>query len=187
MTAGHDTILYDVHDCKVYALTSDSTSASPVYGAAVDVPGIAKASLDPNLVTAALKGDATTIARRGRIDSWKGSFLYGKLALDVLAVVLGGSVTDGGAGSSETATWDSTGPAPLPYFKIEFKIDDVDTDLATVHFIAYKAQVTGGSIVGAESDKFSQPSMEIEAIQPEYATTPMVRVRLHEAATALSS
>lgn len=187
MAAGHDTILYDVHDCKVYALLTDGVGASPTYGAAVDVPGIAKAALDPNLVTASLKGDATTIARRGRVDSWKGSLLYGKLALDVLAVVLGGSVTDAGAGSAETATWDSLGPAALPYFKVEFKIDDVDVDLATAHFMAFKAQVAGGTIVSGETDKFNQPTLEFEGIQPEHLTTPMVRVRLLETATALSA
>jgi hypothetical protein len=186
MTAAHETVLYDVHDFKVYALLTDATGASPTYGAAVDVPGIAEVGLDPNLVTKELKGDARIIAKKGRVDRFNLKATYGKLSLDVLGVILGGQVFDLGSGSSEEARWDLSSPAPLSTFKAEFKVDDLDIGLATVHVILYKCQLTGGTLFGQKSDDFGQPSMDLEGIQPD-GTAPMIRVRLLEAATDLDA
>jgi hypothetical protein len=187
VAATRESVLFDIHDFKVYPLLTDSASASPTYGAAVDCPGIAEASFEPNLVTAELKGDARIIAKRGRTDRFNVSWTYGKVALDVLTVVLGGTITDIGTGSNEEAVWALTGPAPLPYFKVEFKVDDVEMSLATVHVVLYKCQLTGGTLFNQSSDNFGQPTMQAEAIQPDHATTPMGKIRFLEAATNLSA
>ena len=188
MAATTETVVFDIHDFKVYSLTSDSTSASPSYGAAVDVPGISEVSLEPNLVTAELKGDARVIAKKGRIDRFKVSATYGKLSLAVLDAIMGGTVdTSIGSGNSEEATYTLSSPAPLPYFKVEFKIDDLDEGLATVHVQLFKCQLTGGTLLSQSSDQFGQPKMEVEAIQPDYSSSPIVKIRLLEATTNLSS
>ena len=187
MAATTETVVFDIHDFKVYSLTSDSTSASPSYGAAVDVPGISEVSLEPNLVTAELKGDARVIAKKGRIDRFKVSATYGKLSLDVLDTIMGGSVDSTGSGASEEAAYTLSSPAPLPYFKVEFKIDDLDEGLSTVHVQLFKCQLTGGTLLSQSSDQFGQPKMEVEAIQPDYASSPIVKIRLLEATTNLSS
>ena len=188
MPATTETVVFDIHDFKVYSLTSDSTSASPSYGAAVDVPGISEVSLEPNLVTAELKGDARVIAKKGRIDRFKVSATYGKLSLEVLDTIMGGSVDNTiGSGASEEAAYTLSSPAPLPYFKVEFKIDDLDEGLSTVHVQLFKCQLTGGTLLSQSSDQFGQPKMEVEAIQPDYASSPIVKIRLLEATTNLSS
>lgn len=184
MTAAHETVLFDCHDFKVYAMLTDSSAASPTYGPAVDVPGINQVSLDPNVVSAVLKGDGRTVARRGRTDSFKLAAQNAKLALDAVAVMYGGAVVDV---SGNEAAWSLAGPAPLPYFKSEFKIDDVDLGLATVHFILFKSQLSGGKLAGQQSDQFGQPTMDIEGIQPDFATTPMVKIRLLTVATPLDA
>lgn len=181
MAAAHESVLYDVHDFKVYPLLSDSTAASPTYGAAVDIPGIAEASMEPNLVTAELKGDARVIAKRGRTDRFKCSAKYGKLALDALVVILGGAVAD----TANSAKYSLTSPAPLPYFKTAFKIDDVDVGLATCHVILYKCQLTGGTLITQSTDNFGQPTFDLEAIQPDYTSTPMGDTIFYTGATAL--
>lgn len=187
MAATRETVLYDIHDFKVYSLLTDSSAASPTYGAAVDVPGIAEASFEPNLVVGELKGDARVIAKRGRTDRFNLSATYGKLSLDVLVAILGGSITDSGAGSSEEAQYNLVGPASLPYFKVEFKVDDVDLALSTVHVVLFKCMLTGGTLFNQSSDNFGQPTLQLEAIQPDFATTPMGRIRFLEAATSLSA
>lgn len=160
MPLGHETVVYDVHDCKVYALTSD-TGASPAYGAAVDVPGIASVEVSPNFVTAELKGDAKVIAKKGRVDKIAFNATYGKVSLDVLSVLLGGDVTD----TAETQShWGLLGANSLAYFKLAFKIDDVETGLGDVVATLYKCQLTGGTLLGGSSDNFGQPTMQLEAI-----------------------
>jgi hypothetical protein len=182
MPLAHETVVYDVHDFKVYALTDDS-GASPVYSAAVDVPGIAEASMDPNFLTAELKGDARIIAKKGRVDKFTCSATYGKVSLDVLNTVLGGTITDT---ASSSARWRLLGDNSLPYFKAEFKIQDVDTGLGDLHVRLYKCQLTGGTLISGQTDEFGQPTMELEAI-PTDTSDLLVDVELLDVVTALSS
>lgn len=183
MSAGHETVVYDVHDFKVYELLTDSgASAAPTYGAAVDVPGIAEVSLEPNFVTAELKGDATVIAKKGRVDRVQVSATYGKVSIDVLDVILGGTIDDQ-AGSAE---WLLLGANSLPYFKAEFKIADVELGLGSVNVKIFKAQLTGGTLLGGSSDQFGQPTLQLEGIRTD-SDDKMVSVTFNVADTALSA
>lgn len=164
MPIAHETVVFDVHDCKVYPLLTDAAGASPTYGPAVDVPGIAEVGIDPNIVTAELKGDARVIAKKGRTDRINFSGTYGKLDIDVLQVILGGAIADGGTGAAETSRYRLKSPASLPYFKIAFSIEDVDEGIGNLQVIIYKAQVTGGTLIGSSTDNFGQPTFDAEGI-----------------------
>lgn len=233
MTLAHETVLYDVHDCKVAALLSDRAGQVPTYGPLIDVFGIQEVGLDPNFVTAELKGDATVVAKKGRIDRVNFSGTYSKLSLDVRSVLLGSETTDIAAATSSTVTGSTTNtsanvtgtgyttaligkkisgtgipantyiigvtgttaftmsqaatatgagvtitiaaegervrsriaaPASLPYFLIKFKIEDTDEGIGDVHCTLYKAQVTGGPLIGSSTDNFSTSSFDAEGI-----------------------
>lgn len=151
-------IVFDVEDCKVYKLTSD-TGASPVYGAAVDVPAIFEVLLDVNLLTAELDGDARIVARRGRVPSMKVSATYGKLSLPVLDVIYQGTIDTATTGKS---AWVFKGFNKLPYFKFEALI--ADTEVGEIHLVLYKAQLTGGALFDNKYNTFGQPKMDIEGI-----------------------
>jgi hypothetical protein len=174
-----ETVLYDVSDFKVYALTAD-TGASPTYGAAVDVPGIAQVGLDPNFLTAELKGDAKIIARRGRVDKVKIAATYGKLSQTVLAIIMGGTVTSG----SGTSGYLLKGTNSLPYFKCAFTI--TDADVGSVNVTLYKAQLTGGTLISQQTDNFGQPTMDVEGI-PLTSNDNMFAIDFYDALTALPS
>lgn len=156
-----ETVVFDVHDFKVWALISDTAeSASPTWSSvAVDVPGIAEVSLDPNFITAELKGDAKVIAKKGRIDRFNLSATYGKLAQRVLQVILGGDIIDGTAGATRYRT---KGRNSMPYFACAFTIEDADVGMVRV--ILYKAQLTGGTLINQSTEEFGQPSLEAEGI-----------------------
>lgn len=160
-TVSHETTVFDVNDAKVYKLLTDVAGASPTYGAAVDVPGIADVSMDPNLVTAELKGDARILAKKGKVDRFNFSCTYGKLAGDVLNVVLG---TTNPINTATKARFRAKSPSKLPYFMLQFKIEDLDEGIGDLHTIMYKCQVTGGTLLGTSSDNFGQPTLECEAI-----------------------
>ena len=268
MTVQHQTVMFDVNDCKVAALLSDASDAVPVYGPLIDVPGISEVGVDPNFVTAELKGDARVIAKKGRIDRLNMKATYGKLDLDVQGIVFGSAVVDLAAVASKTvagvtvasaaktltktagsfssadlnrevwgtdiaegsrivdvntdgsvatmnlaATGSGTvtvnfyatgekavsriaSPASLPYFKLMFRISDVDTEIGDLHVIAHKCQVTGGTYIGGSTDNFGQPSFDAEAIALQghlpdgsggFDTGVMVDTELLAAATLLGS
>jgi hypothetical protein len=174
----HASVVYDIDDFKVYPLVTD-TSGSPTYGAGIDVPGIAEVSMDPNLVTGELKGDARIIAKKGRIDRFNFSATYGKLAMDALAVMVGGTVTD----NANNATYAIGGTNSLPYFKAGFRI--LDADVPSIHVIAYKCQVTGGSLLDQSSDEFGQPSIDFEGIPSQADPTKFLEIIFHDSVVAL--
>ena len=161
MAAAHESVLYDVHDLKVYPISSE-TASSPIYGAAVDVYGIAQVSLDPNFVTAELKGDGgRVLAKKGKIDRLNLSATYGRLSGDVLDVILGTTTTDESATQARTRFLQGTS---LPYFKAALTIDDADNGIGSVHLTLYKCQITGGTLLGQQTDNFGQPTFDLEAI-----------------------
>lgn len=160
MPAAHESVLFDVHDFKVYPLTAD-TGASPTYGDAVDVYGIAEVGLDPTLVTAELKGDGKVIAKKGKMDRVSSSATYGRLSADVLAVILGTTTTDVSETQARARILAGTS---LPYFGAAFVIEDADNGIEDVVVTLYKCQVTGGSLLGQSTDNFGQPSFEFEGI-----------------------
>lgn len=239
MTVAHETVMFDVHDCKVASLLSDASAVIPSYSPWVDVPGIQEVGLDPNFSTAELKGDARVMAKKGRIDRFNFSSSYAKLSLDVQGIIFGNTVADLSAlaastveevsittgsytltgsagdftvamlnrpltgsvagipegavlvarsldGSEGTMSLPATAtvadidvtagavgamarsrvsaPAPLPYFKIGFKIEDTSPGVGDLHVVCWKAQVTGGTYIGGSSDNFGQPSFDAECI-----------------------
>lgn len=184
MAVPHESVVYDVHDFKVYSLTADTGASTLTYDAAVDVPGIAEASMDPNFLTAELKGDAKIIAKKGRIDKFTMSATYGKVALDVLEVIVGGVTSDV---DTNHARWRILGTNSLPYFKAAFKIDDVEEGLGTVAVVAYKCQLTGGTLITGSTDEFGQPTLELEAIPVDNDSDLFVDVDFYDSVTALAA
>lgn len=160
MAANSEAILFDVHDFKVYPLEDDS-GASPVYGAAVDVYGIAEVGLDMNLVTAEMKGDGKIIAKRGKLDRLPLSATYGRLSGPVLEVVIGAVISAPSVNQSRTRLLAGTG---LPYFKAAFRIEDADNGVEDVLVTCYKCQITGGTLLGQSTDNFGQPSFTMDSI-----------------------
>lgn len=155
-----ESVVFDVNDAKVWSLTADQDDA-PVYGTAIDVPGIASASMDPNFQTSELKGDATIIAKKGRLDKFNMSNTYGRLSMPVMAAILGGTVT--GDVDAEM-DYRYKGGTPLPYFAYGVNMLDVEAGLGSIQVIVFKAQVTGGTLLGQSSDNFGQPTFDIEGI-----------------------
>lgn len=164
------TSLYDVSDCKIWPLLTDlPTAASPTYGAIVDVPGITAISVDPSIVSAELKGDGRTLRTKSRVEKFQGKCTYDLLDLNVLLTVMGGGMA---VATSAEQAWDMVlnGPsASLPYWGAAFEITDADDELgaADVHLVCYKCKLTGGSpIANAQTENFSQPTLEFDAIGP---------------------
>lgn len=175
----HDTILYDVHDCKVYPLTADS-GASPTYGTGIDVPGIAQVGINPNIISNELKGDAMIIDRRARVDSFPFTATYGKLDLDVLSVILETTgVADTGATPNQKAHVDIEGGNEPPYFGIAVQFEDTDIDVGMLRAIIWKAKITGGTLLTGQTDQYGQPTLEASGIATE-AHNKMVRFEIWE-------
>lgn len=159
----HQTVLFDVCDFQIQQMLTDvaGASAGPSYGAAIDVPGVSAFSgFDPNIVSAELKGDCRVIARKGRIDSVKAHFEYGKQSLDVLQALFSGRLFDAGTQSGLRLA----AGAPTQYFKCTATITGVDVGLTNAQVVFYKATLTGGTFFDQTTDNFGQPKFDVEGI-----------------------
>lgn len=156
----HESEFYDVARFYVFPLLTDAAgAASPTYGAGLHVPGIAAVSVDPQFVSAELKGDnGAVLATRSKITSEQVQFTYDKIALDILAAVQGGAVVD--HGSASRAGWGTKFGTPSKYFGAACSLTDgaVDAGVEAVHCYWYKCTLTGGQRLNAATEKFTQPT-----------------------------
>ena len=189
MAVATSVITFDVKDCKVYPLTADLSSGATTFGTAVDVPGLQDVSLEPNFITSELKGDGgVVLAKKGKIDRLNFSCTYSELSLDVLAVLLGQTVTGAGSSGTYTATMPID-DSSLPYFMVAFLLDDLQhstgDEPATVVATLQKCQLTGGSLVSGSTDSFSNPTFSAEAILPYGTPVQIGDIEIAETAATL--
>lgn len=183
------TIAFDVEKFMVYPFTTTDVNggASPTYGTGVQVQGIQSVNLDPEIVSADLKGDGgQIISRQGRVTGYQLQAQYGRIGLDALAVMVGGTVSDTGTGASEVAEWDMLGDNILPFFKCEFDIATTDNGVADLHVVLYKCQLKSATFLDPKTEAFSNPKIDLEAI-PLINTGKMGAIRLYAATTPLPS
>lgn len=190
MAAAGSAITFDVADCKIAAVNADASGGATTYHSSVDVPGITEVSLEPNFITNELKGDGgVVLAKKGKIDRLNFSCTYGELSIDVLDVLLGDTKAAAGSGTAETLTLGMT-DASLPYFRIQFLINDLQTSgdsLAEVIVTLQKAQLTGGTLVSGSTDAFNQPTFTAEAIKPAGTPVQFGQIQFLETATGLTA
>lgn len=137
MAASATSKLFSTEDCKIAELLSDPPSGTAVYATPIDVPGIRKASMTPQIESKQLRGDNRELDNDSTLVAVEIQAEHAKISYPVLAVLLGG-------------TWDaSTGYSrlgsdyPKP-FRIEWRTPTggVDDAAGDVHFNAYKCKVT---------------------------------------------
>lgn len=157
-----ETVLYDVHDLKVYALTDDPAGGPPVYGAPVDVPGVAQVELSPSYVNNSLKGDGRTIDDRTVLEFVTAELTYGKLSPDVLAVLDGGVATENAGGT--TRRYRRSASDRIPYFGLAALISEVDDPDGAAKLFVYKAKVQDGTLWSGATDAHGQPSFTVKGI-----------------------
>ncbi len=155
MPIAHFSKLYAVVDAKIAAVTADPAAGTTTYGTLIDVPGIKSVSVGGDVSTVELRGDNTLLDANSTLTSVTLEFEYAKLSLDALDVLVGGAVTDAGAGAAETATYRLLNTDSLGYFKFEAKTPTagVDEILGDAHIVLYKCILTGFPEFGmAEED-----------------------------------
>lgn len=176
------TSLFDVADAKVWPLLTDDIGGTPTWGEGVDVPGINQVSVEPELISAVLKGDARTLARRARIDSFNFSFGYSQLNLAVLGLLWNAQVTEEG---ETTRTLESGENNKLPYIAVGFSILDADQGIGAVNVYGLKTQITATNAFDQSTESFGGRSFGVAAI-PLSSTGRMFRVVMHDTAAPLA-
>lgn len=130
--------LLELKDVKIAPLTSDPEGSTPEYGPVIDIPGIVRLSISPNVERKELNGDNRVMDIWTKVRSITVEFEHSKLSLDALQIMLGGSVTMSGTDPDQTVTYSLTADDNPQYFKLEGQVVYVEEGLGDVHFVLYK-------------------------------------------------
>jgi len=145
------TKVYGVDDIKMLEVTSD-TVASYQIGTLIDVPGARQISLKMEIDSKDLPGDEITLDTISKCKSLTATVEFAKLSLDMQKILLGGSTSTTGAGSTEKLSYEfKEGDAPK-YFQLQAQIKSTDIAGGDVHFILYKCKATSAPINGTQGD-----------------------------------
>jgi hypothetical protein len=154
MTAlNHTTKVFAVQDCKIAAMTADTTGA-PTYNSVIDVPGIQKVGMTFDMTNVTLSGDNVLLESDSILVGVKLTFDHAKLNFDVLQILIGGTVADTGATPNRQTSYVRAGTDVFSYFKLEAATptSGVDTIGGDLHLLVEKCKVTGYNLGFAEED-----------------------------------
>ncbi|WP_369183329.1 phage tail protein [Streptomyces sp. Y1] len=183
----HATKLFSIVDCKITALTSDPAGGTATYAAtSVDVPGIKSLAISGNMQSKTLRGDNTLLDTSSYIDGVTAAAEHALMSLDVLAVLLGGAVTDSGTTPSQKSVWGLTSTSAPAYFKIEGVTPPGGSSLigGDVHVTLWKCQLSKFPELGFQGDDYRIPKFEVSAV-PLASTGKWMDVTFNETAVAI--
>ncbi|MCL5291277.1 MAG: phage tail protein [Actinobacteria bacterium] len=181
------TKLLELTDAKIAPLLTDPAGGSATYGALVDVPGILKIGLKPEVVKKVLNGDNQILDVWSKVTSIKLTVEHSKLSLDVLAIFMGGTAATAGTTPNQTATYDLLATDRPGYFKIEGKADYVEDGVGDAHVLLHKVKCDDPSdweFADASGD-FAKMKTGATAI-PLVSNSKIIQVKLNETAAAIS-
>lgn len=182
------TKVLELKDAKVFPLTADPAGGTPTYGAAVDIPGILKLDVSPNMVTKELHGDNVLLDIYSKAESVDIGMENAVVPLDVLALLTGGTVTASGVTPNQKQTYDLANGDKPGYVKIEGQALYVDAGLGDVHVIFHKCKTTDApkwALEGKNGD-FAKVSAKLKAIPLLATGNKLLSVVINETATAIS-
>lgn len=188
MPIATQTKVLELKDAKVFPLTADPAGGTPTYGAAVDIPGILKLDVSPNMVSKELQGDSVLLDIYSKVESVDIGIDNAILPLDVLALLMGGAVTASGTTPNQKQTYDLANGNKPGYVKIEGQALYVDAGLGDVHVVIHKAKTTDApkwSLEGMNGD-FAKVSAKLKAIPLLATGNKLISVVINETATAIS-
>lgn len=187
MPISHTSKFYAVTDAKIAAVTADPSGGTTTYGTLIDVPGIKSVTISGDINTVELRGDNTLLDSNSTLTNVTVDFEYAKLNLDAVAAMIGGTVTDSGAGTTEVATYRRLGTDTFAYFKFEAKTPTagVDEVLGDAHILLYKCMLSGFPELGMAEEDYQTFSASAVAI-PRLSDSKWLDVVLNETAAAIA-
>lgn len=152
---------FGVKDLKISKLITDTTDEI-TFDKAVDCPAIQKIGLKPIIEEYSLEGDDGIVDTDAQLQGYEFSVENGKISLEVLAILEGGTLTAAGELDSTPETYSNKSTDKLNYFKIEAQI--ANTDEGDIHIILPKCKATSGVEVSFANKEYAVVSFSGKAI-----------------------
>ena len=160
------TQVFAVQHAQVAPVLTDNAGAAVTHGTWVDVPGIKKLELTGTMTKKTLRGDNRLITQRVLLDELTCTFDHAKLSLDVLVVMLGGTVTQSGTTPDQLATWSLLKTAVPLQFGLTGISASSDSPTGAVRFRMPVCSLSKYPDMGLAEEDFRIVSAEMSVLPP---------------------
>jgi hypothetical protein len=175
----HFSKVFAVKDAKIAVMSTDIAGSAPTYGTSYDVPGIKSVEVSGDIETKYLRGDNGPLDADAVLGNVAVKFENAKIHLDILAAILGGTVTDAGTTPNQTATWDLTQTSkPVP-FKLSAVSASADPIAGNISMIWWKCILSKFPDMGLAEEDY-------KTIAAEAACSPTLGTGLKIMSTAIN-
>lgn len=155
-------VSFGLSDVKIAPWDGDGT-----YSTAVDVPSVQQLTVTLQFTSAQLTGDDKITATAARAIGGTGMIRWGSISLEVLEVLLGGSLTSSVASPNNVRNYRVDGGGANPYFGLIGKA--LAENGEDTHVFIPQAKITGDlNIANLAYGEFSVPEAQITMIADEY-------------------
>lgn len=185
MALSHFTKVFAVTDCKIKPMTADPDGGTATYGTSIDVPAIKSVKISGSVETKSLRGDNTLLDSDAVISGVEVELEHGKLSLDMLAALMGGTVADSGTTPAQIATWTLTKTAKPKPFSLEAVSASADPVAGNVKFELHKLVLSSFPDLGLTEEDYTAHTLTAAAM-PRLADGKWLTVSINETAATLT-
>ena len=128
MPLSHFSKVFAIADMKFYKMTADNPGSATSYATSIDVPGAKRMRVSGTVETKTLRGDNMPLDADSVLQDVKVEAEAAKWHLDILAAMLGLTVTDTGTTPAQIATLSMTGATPINFGKFKLASASASSD-----------------------------------------------------------
>ena len=174
------------------ALTvSPALPSAPSSGAAVTMTtgypltGAKALALTDTMKSVDLRGDNTFLDTDTVLQGLEVEVDLAKISLDVMALMLGGTIVDSGVTPNRQSLWSLLTQPVFSYFRLEARCFSVDQPAGDLHLIFNKAKAASTPLFGLAEEDYHYPKIKCKVVPP-IGTTPWLQVVYNETAAAIA-
>lgn len=140
----------------------------------------------PQMKTVDLRGDNTFLDTDSVLQSISFELTMAKINFDVIALMLGGTVTDSGTTPNQQTSWSLPDSPTFNYFRLEARCKSADPPAGDIHIILNKVKAADAPLVGFVEEDYDYPKLKLKPVPPN-GTTPWLQIVMNETALPVAA
>lgn len=166
--------------------TAPSTSDVVTLPTSYRLVGAKTVTATPTFTSVDLRGDNVFIDSDTVFQTLEYDVEYAKHNLDVLALLLGGTVTDSGTTPNQKSSWSMVFPPAVGYVRLEARCFAADFPNGDIHIVCNKAKMASAPFPGFMEENYDYPKIKFKVVQLVGIPSNTIQVVYNETALAIA-
>jgi hypothetical protein len=143
-----------------------ATGNSVVMTGSIPLTGMKALLVTTGMKTVDLRGDNTFLDTDTVLQTLQFDVDLAKVSLDVMSIMMGGTITDTGTTPSQLSTWNLLTQPSFNYFKLEARCFTTDLINGDLHITCSKMKAADAPIPGFVEEDYFYPKIKCKAVPP---------------------